>query len=136
MNTVENGTLAVARLLMCALFVLDGWKMLVGAAATQAYFARYNLPLPAVVWVVAVVAQLGGGLAILLGLLTRPAAIVLAIWCGATALVAHTNFADSDMEIHFMKNLAMAGGFLCVAVRGAGAWSLDAAWLRRRHAAA
>jgi putative oxidoreductase len=73
---------------------------------------------------------LGGGLAILFGLFSRLVVLVLAIWCVATALIAHTNFADRNQEIHFLKNMAMMGGFLYVAAFGAGAWSLDVRWLR------
>jgi putative oxidoreductase len=40
--------------------------------------------------------------------------------------VAHSNFADPNMMIHFLKNLAMAGGFLQLVAFGAGGWSLDA----------
>ena len=80
--------------------------------------------------------ELGGGLAILFGLFTRPVGLVLAIWCLATALIAHTNFADRNQEIHFLKNMAMMGGFLYVAAFGARAWSLDAWWSRRGVAAA
>jgi len=79
----------------------------------------------------AVAVELGGGLALLLGLFTRPVGLVLAIWCVATALIGHTNFADRNQEIHFLKNMAMTGGFLYVAAFSGGAWSLDARWLRR-----
>lgn len=132
MKTAENATLLLARLLMCVIFILGGWGKLVAPAATQTYFARHGLPLLPVAWLVAVIVELGGGLAILLGLFMRPAAILLAIWCVATALVAHTDFADRNMQIHFMKNLAMAGGFLYAARHGPGTWSLDAIWPRRR----
>jgi uncharacterized membrane protein YphA (DoxX/SURF4 family) len=37
----------------------------------------------------------------LLGLFTRPVGLVLAVWCAATALIAHTKFADRNQEIHF-----------------------------------
>ena len=60
-------------------------------------------------WILAVVVELGGVLAILLGLFTRPVGLVLAVWCLATALIAHTNFADRNQEIHFLKNMAMMG---------------------------
>jgi uncharacterized membrane protein YphA (DoxX/SURF4 family) len=64
---------------------------------------------------------LEGGFAILFGLFTRPVGLLLAIWCVATALIAHTNFADRNQEIHFLKNMAMVGGFLYVAAFGGGA---------------
>lgn len=131
MTASENGALLVGRLLLSAIFLSGGWTKLIAAAATQAAFAQRGLPLPQLAWIIAVVVELGGGLAILFGLFTRFAAIVLAIWCVATALVAHTNFADRNMEIHFFKNIAMTGGFLYVAVFGAGAWSFGAWWLGR-----
>lgn len=133
----ENAPILIGRVMLSLLFILGGWGKLMGPAATQAMFAKQGLPMVEAAWVLAVVVELGGGLAILFGLFARPVAVVCAIWCIATALIAHTNFADRNMEIHFFKNIGMAGGFLYVATFGAGAWSLDA-WrtLRRRAIAA
>ena len=131
MSATENATLLLGRALLSALFIWGGWGKLLAAAATQAAFAERGLPLPGIAWGIAVVVELGGGLAILFGLFTRFVAVVLAIWCIATALIAHANFADRNMKIHLFKNIAICGGFLFVAVSGAGAWSLDALRLRR-----
>ena len=76
------------------------------------------MPLPWAAWFVSVVVELVGGLALLLGLRARSAATILGLWCIATAIVAHSNFADPEMKIHFMKNVAMAGGFAFIAVFG------------------
>jgi putative oxidoreductase len=122
----------LGRVLMCLLFVLGGWGKLFAAAATQAMFAKQGLPLVPVAWGLAVVIELGGGLAILLGLFTRPVAFILALWCVVTALIAHTNLADRAQEINFFKNMGLCGGFLYMAAFGAGAWSLDAIRLRGR----
>ena len=132
MTATENGVVLLGRLLLSAIFISGGWSKLIGAAGTQAYFAQLGLPLPVVAWAIAVVVELGGGLAILFGLFTRFVGVVMAIWCIATALAAHTNFSDRAQEINFFKNMAMSGGFLYVAVLGAGAWSLDAWWFGRR----
>jgi putative oxidoreductase len=132
MHASTNLATLLGRILMSAIFVHSGWQKMLGAAAVQAMFAKQGLPMVEEVWLLAVVVELGGGLALLFGLFTRPAGLVLAVWCVATALVAHTNFADRMQEINFYKNMAMAGGFLYVAVLGAGAWSLDA-WLRPRR---
>lgn len=132
MTATENGTLLLGRVLLSALFIWSGWGKLLAAAATQAAFAQRGLPLPPIAWIIAVAVELGGGLTILFGIFTRCAAAILAVWCVATALIAHTNFADRNMEIHFFKNIAICGGFLFVAVLGAGAWSLDA-WLGQRR---
>ena len=59
----------------------------------------------------------------LFGLWTRWAAIALSGYCLLTALIFHMG---ADQAIQFNKNIAMAGGFLALAVLGPGAWSLDA----------
>jgi putative oxidoreductase len=93
--------------------------------------AKYGLPVPMLAYVVTVVIELLGGIALLLGFMTRPVAVVLGLWCIATALVAHANFGDPNMRAHFMKNVAMAGGFVYVWAFGAGSLSID----RWRHSA-
>jgi putative oxidoreductase len=134
MQNTENAATLIGRILICLLFVLGGWGKLTAAAATQAMFAKHGLPMVEAAWVLAVVVELGGGLLILVGLFTRPVAFVLAVWCVATALVAHTNLAERAQEIQFFKNMGLTGGFLYIAAFGARAWSLDA-WRARAGAA-
>ena len=131
MQGTENTAALLGRVAMSLIFIHGGWGKLLASGATQAMLASHHLPMVKFGWILAVVVELGGGLAILLGLFTRPIGLMLAIWCVATALIAHTNFADRNQEIHFLKNMAMMGGFLYVAGFGAGAWSLDARWSRR-----
>lgn len=134
MQGSETAATFVGRVLMSVLFITSGWGKLMGAAATQAMFVKQGLPMVEAAWVLAVVVELGGGLAILFGLFIRPVAFVCAIWCVATALIAHTNFADRIQEVQFFKNMGMTGGFLYIATFGAGAWSLDA-WRTARSGA-
>jgi putative oxidoreductase len=132
MDRAQNLALLIGRVLMSWIFISGGWSKLLAATATQTAFGqRYGLPLPMVAWLVAVIVELGGGLALLLGLYTRFVGLVLAVWCVVTALVAHTNFADRVQEIQFHKNMAMAGGFLFVFAVGAGIYSVDR--LRTRY---
>jgi putative oxidoreductase len=134
MQGSENAATLAGRVLLSLLFILGGWGKLLGPAATQAMFIKQGLPMVGAAWVLAVVVELGGGLAILFGLFTRPVAFICAVWCVATALIAHTNLADRAQEIQFLKNMGLTGGFLYVAAFGAGAWSLDS-WLSRRRSA-
>ena len=136
MPGTNNAAMLIGRVLMSLLFILGGWGKMMGAAATQAMFAKQGLPMVELAWILAVVVELGGGLAILFGLFARPVGLIMAIWCVATALIAHTNLADRAQEIQFFKNMGLTGGFLYVAVFGAGAWSLDAWWSGRRGAIA
>lgn len=128
---MTDGAQLLGRILMGAIFVIAGATKALAPAATQAMMTRYGLPVPMAAYAVTVVVELGGGILLLLGIWTRPVALVLGLWCIATALVAHTNFADPNMRGHFMKNVAMAGGFAYVWAFGAGAYSIDA-WRKRR----
>lgn len=132
MRAREDVAALVGRIAISVIFILGGWGKLFAPAATQATFAGNHLPLVQVAWVIAVVVELGGGSALLFGLVTRPIGLVLAAWCIATALIAHADFGQRSQEINFLKNLAMAGGLLYVAAIGAGAFSLDR-WLTRHR---
>ena len=129
--TNHDPALLVGRILASAIFILGGFGKLMAPAATTAYFAHAGLPMPDVAVYVAVAIELGGGLLFLLGFQTRLVALGLAVFCIATALIAHTNFADREQMINFMKNLCMSGGFLAFLAAGGGVFSLDAL-LRRR----
>ena len=130
----SDALLVVGRVMASIIFILSGWGKLMGMAGTKAYFAKAGVPLPELAYWVAVAVELGGGVLFLLGLQTRLIGFVLAVFCIATALLAHANFAEQSQQIQFMKNVCMAGGFLAFAAAGGGAFSLDRAM--GRHGAA
>ena len=124
-SPVSASGLAIGRLLLAALFLLEGWSKLRGYDAAVAYMNRFGVPgalLPAVIAL-----ELGGGLMIAVGWQTRLAAAALAAFCILTAVIFHGNVADRSQILHFEKDLAIAGGFLVLAVAGAGRWSVDQA---------
>jgi putative oxidoreductase len=116
----------LGRLLMGAIFVWSGMGKLLAATATIGYFGKLGLPMPPVAFTVAVLVEVGIGILFVVGFFTRSTALILAFWSIATALVAHTNFADRNMLIHFYKNVSICGGFISVALLGPGAFSIDA----------
>jgi putative oxidoreductase len=115
----------LGRVLMSVIFVWGGYRKLMAPAATMGMFTHYHLPVVGAAYAVAVAVELGGGALILLGWKTRLVAPVMAVWCLATALVAHWHPDDTTQMINFMKNVCMAGGFLQLAVYGAGRFSVD-----------
>lgn len=124
MNKTESWALLAGRVLMATIFVAAGAGKLANYAGTQGYMESMGIPgmlLPLVI-----LTELGGGLAILLGYRLRLVAVLLAGFCIVSGLIFHHNFADQTQAIMFMKNLAMAGGFLAFFVSGAGPISLDA----------
>jgi putative oxidoreductase len=122
--------LAIGRLLLAAIFVLEGWSKLRGYDAAAAYMNRFGVPgvlLPAVIAL-----ELGGGLMIAAGWQTRLAAAALAMFCILAAVLFHGNLADRSQFLHFEKDLAIAGGLLALVVAGAGRWSVDALFRTER----
>src|SRR6516225_12448183 len=106
--------------------VLSGFQKLADFSGTVAFMGSEGLPLPLIAAIVAVLVECVGGILLIVGYQTRLTGIILALWCIATAIVAHRNFGNQDQMIHFLKNVAIAGGFLQLAAFGAGGWSLDA----------
>ena len=122
MNTIAS---LIGRVMMSAIFVEGGINKALAPDATMAMFAKLSLPNPPLAYAVTLAIEILGGVAVLVGWKTRWAAVVLAIWCIATAMVAHFHPGDKGQMIHFMKNVCMAGGFLQLYVLGAGRFSLD-----------
>jgi putative oxidoreductase len=135
-DRLRDPALLAARVLLVLLFVMFGWQKLIGFAVTEARFGEIGVPLPMAAAMVAVVMELGVGLAILVGLATRPLAVLLAVYTLATAFLGHpywtmTGAAQSGAMINFYKNVSIMGGLLALYVAGAGRYSVDA-WIKSR----
>lgn len=121
------------RIMLAAIFISDGISKIAGHDAAIANITRDGFPVPVLAYYVAVIATLGGGVAVLVGWFTRPAALVLALFCIVTGVAVHLVVGDVPNTIQFYKNLCMAGGFLELYVLGAGTWSID--WFLTRKLA-
>lgn len=120
---MPNLLMLIGRILLAAIFVFAGYGKLGAFEGTQAYMASQGVPgglLPLVILL-----ELGGGIAIVLGFFTRFTALALACFCIASALLFHGGTGDQVESIMFLKNLAMAGGFMILAAHGPGDISLD-----------
>ena len=120
-----NWMILLSRVLMAAIFIESGIGKARAPSETMAGFARLHVLIPGAAYAVALLVEIGGGIAFLVGWKARWSALVLAIWCIVTALVAHYHPDDRGQMINFMKNLCMAGGFLQVVAYGAGRFSVD-----------
>ena len=139
MNTTANQSAvpAIGRLLLAAIFIFSGIGKALAPAGTIGYIESAGLPFATLGLIVAIAVELGGGVLLALGIKTRIVALGLAIFSVVTALVFHNALGDQNQLIHFLKNIAMAGGLLQVVAFGAGAYSVDAVSSRKRvaHAA-
>jgi putative oxidoreductase len=120
----------VGRILLAILFIPAGFSKVAGFAGTVGYIGSVGLPMPQVAAVLAILAELGLGLALLLGFKTRLAALGLAVFTLAASFFFHNYWAmpadkASMQQLLFMKNVAVTGGLLAFAAFGGGRFSLD-----------
>lgn len=127
----QNPLALAARILLALMFVLAGFSKLTGFEGTVGYIASKGLPLPQVGAVIALLVEIVGGIALIVGWNARWAAAVLAVFTAAATVIFH-NFwavpAEQAMvqNLMFMKNISVIGGLLAIVAFGAGALSLDA----------
>ena len=113
----------IARVFLGQIFLLSGLFKISGYAGTQGYMEAMGVPGMLLPLVIAL--EVGGGLAIIAGWQTRLVAVALAAFTLVAAAIFHNNLADQIQMIMFMKNIAITGGFILLAVHGAGGYSLD-----------
>ena len=119
----------LGRILFSLIFLLSGFEKLADPAASAAYMASAHVP--PILAIPAGLFEVGAGLALILGWQTRATALLLSGFCLLAGVLFHMQPADGMQMVMFMKNIAMAGGFLILAYHGAGPLSLDARNTRR-----
>jgi putative oxidoreductase len=134
-NTTLNFVLLASRLLLAWIFIHEGASLATNFDAASAGMAKMGVPAAALLPTIAL--QLIAGSAIALGWHARLGAAALGLFCVATAILLHNNFANRNELLHFEKDLAIAGGMFVLMLRGAGSLSVDAcvrqnanAWLK------
>jgi len=121
-NTV---VLLIGRILLTPIFFVGGYNKLMNVAGTTGYFGKLGLPVPEVLTWLVIAVELGGALLIVIGWKTRWVAWGLAVFTLLTALIGHKFWVDPGQTVHFLKNIAIVGGFLMLAVAGPGRISAD-----------
>ncbi len=123
MDKLQQLSVPVGRLLLSMIFIYSGFGKLTGYAGTAAYMESMGVPgfmLPLVIAL-----ELLGGIAILIGFKTRLIALLFVGFNIVSAILFHQFWIDESQMNPFMKNFAMAGGFLMLFAHGAGAYSID-----------
>ncbi|PWK14723.1 putative oxidoreductase [Psychrobacter immobilis] len=123
MDKLQALSAPIGRLFLSMIFIFSGFTKITGYAATQGYMESMGVPGMLLPLVIAV--ELFGGLAILFGFKARFVAILLVGFNIISALLFHQFWIDESQTNPFMKNIAMAGGFLMIFAHGAGAYSID-----------
>jgi putative oxidoreductase len=123
MSTVQTYAHPAGRILLALIFIISGLGKLGDVAGVAGYMASVGLP--AILAWPAILFEIVAGIALLIGCQTRITALALAGFSLLTAVIFHLDPADPTQMITFLRNLAMAGGYLLLFANGAGALSLD-----------
>jgi len=128
--SLQNPLSLAGRLLLALMFLPAGIAKIGGFAGTVGFAASVGMPLPQLGVAIALVVEVLGGLALIVGFGTRWAALALALFTLVASFFFHNYWtlpADQQMmqQLMFFKNIAIVGGLLTVAAWGAGAWSVD-----------
>ena len=108
---------------MALIFILSGFGKIGAYEATQGYMEAFGVP--GILLMPTIFFEIGAGIALFVGFQTRFVAALLAGFSVISAIIFHADFSDQIQQILFLKNIAMAGGFLLLAKVGAPGLSVD-----------
>jgi putative oxidoreductase len=123
-STLGHAAELLGRVLLSLLFLMAGIGKVTAYAATTGYMAAVGVP--GVLLPIVILLEIVGAIAVIAGWKTRIVSVLLAGFTVLAGLLFHSNFGDQIQMITFLKNLSIAGGFLVLAVHGAGRFSVDA----------
>ncbi|EHS53555.1 DoxX family protein [Rhizobium sp. PDO1-076] len=139
MSSTNNTLLVVARILLSFIFILSGFGKLTDPSGTAGMITGAGLPAATLLAYAAGLFELVAGLFVLVGFQTKLTAWALALFCVFTGLVFHSGtvaiegwpegalgWINTLNQIMLMKNITLAGGYILLAIIGAGAYSIDA----------
>ena len=113
----------LGRIFLSTIFLVEGMNKIFNYESTIEYMENFNVP--EYLAIPAIIVEILFPLLLIVGYQTKISALALAIFTLATALVFHTDFTNQMQLISFLKNFAIAGGFLIIFVNGAGKYSID-----------
>ena len=113
----------LGRIFLSTIFLVEGMNKIFNYESTIEYMENFNVP--EYLAIPAIIVEILFPLLLIVGYQTKISALALAIFTLATALIFHTDFTNQMQLTSFLKNFAIAGGFLIIFVNGAGKYSID-----------
>ena len=113
----------LARILISALFLINGIFKITNYDGTLDWMEGYGVP--GVLLIPAIILEILGPILIIIGYQTKITAAFLSLFCLATAVIFHNDFSNQMQLTSFLKNIALAGGFLFLVINGSKKFSLD-----------
>ena len=123
MDKLQQLSAPLGRLLLSVIFIFAGIGKITDYATTQGYMESVGVPGMLLPLVIAF--EVLGGIAILLGYKARLSAMLFVGFNIVSAIIFHQFWVDESQMNSFIKNVAIAGGFLMIFAHGAGVYSID-----------
>ena len=113
----------IGRILLSALFLIEGIGKISMQEDVIIYMADYGVP--EILFIPAIILEILFPLLLIIGYKTKLSALIMALFTLTVAIIFHTNFSEEMQVIFFLKDIAIAGGFMIIIVYGPGKISLD-----------
>tara|TARA_Y100000741_G_scaffold48601_1_gene33440 strand:- start:425 stop:808 length:384 start_codon:yes stop_codon:yes gene_type:complete len=113
----------IARILISILFILNGYFKVTNYDNSVEWMESFGVP--GILIIPAIILEIVGPILIIIGFQARIAAGLLSIFCILTAILFHNDFSNQMQFTSFLKNIALAGGFLFIVINGTKDFSLD-----------
>ena len=113
----------IGRIFLSALFLIEGIGKLFTQEQVITYMEDYGVP--GILFIPAVVVEILFPLLLIVGYKTKLAASVMTLFTLTVAIIFHTDFSDGMQLIFFLKDLAIAGGFMIIIAYGSNKFSID-----------
>jgi len=113
----------IGRILLSALFLIEGIGKISMQEDVMMYMENYGIP--GILFIPAVVLEILFPLLLIVGYRTKWAASIMALFTFTVAIIFHTDFSEGMQLVFFLKDIAIAGGFMIIVAYGPGKISLD-----------
>ena len=113
----------LGRIFLSTIFLIEGINKIFNYESTIEYMENFSVP--EYLAIPAIIVEILFPLLLVVGYQTKISALILAMFTLATALIFHTDFSNQMQLMSFLKNFAIAGGFLIIFAKGAGKYSID-----------
>ena len=113
----------MGRIFLSLIFLLAGIRKIFNYEGTIQYMESFNVP--AYLLTPAIIIEILFPILIIIGYKTKLSAAILSLFAILLAVIFHTDFSNQMQFMSFLKNFAIAGGFLILCVNGAGKYSID-----------
>ncbi len=128
---INDELILAARLLLATLFLIFGWRKVRDYSGTVDQMVQLGVPTPLLATFGAILMELPVAFAVAIGVFTRPASALMALYTLGTALIGHRYWTVTGADYvdaldGFYKDLSIMGGFLLLCMTGAGKYSIDA----------